>query len=369
MNNVNSKSLLLAILFILFTCSREDKNSELISIADFPIQYNLNPGKQILVNDLGYGVSLVDTFLIIHQSQVNKDKNLLNIYDVKTLEFLGSVGKYGAQGPNEFIGSSYAGQYVKDEDGIHIWINDFPKSRMIALSIDKSLKAGTTIVKETIKYKPEYDFSGELFLGEQNYMIARQGGMEYNTNTNQFNVLKTKGDELQSFGEYPEIKNVESTESNPYEWVNSGYMAAHPNRSKYAYGLFYYDLLRIFDESGNILNTIKTTNYREYDAQNVVTKVEEENELRVYYRSFKTTEKYIFALVHDQKLTNAVDVPIPVSIRVFDWTGKLVAIINIPDYIISFAIDEVSGRLFAYLFEGETFLEYDISEILKQLDG
>jgi hypothetical protein len=352
---------------IIFSCNSNVTSNETLNIEEFKSIYQLSKGERILDQDFGYGIYSVDSILLVKQKSADTSRNLYNVY-AKDLNYLGSVGKYGAQAPNDFIGASFSGQLVNDSSDLSIVINDFPKSRVSVLNISKSLDFDSTIIDYSIKYHPKYDFSGNIFFGKKSFILGRQGGMGFETNREQFHILEENGGELKSYGDYPMIVDVDDPKSELYNYVNDSYLAMRPDGSRFASVLFYYDQLTIFDSSGKVIRTVKTEKFKRYRESEIIFDDNIMNDLNIFYRSIHVSAKYIYALIYDQPKSELSKKHIPVSIRVFDWDGNLKGILKSEEYLTHISVDEESGLLYADYYEEQSILKYDIKPFLISLE-
>lgn len=346
------------------SCKKSDnKEKDVLDFKNFPKSYQLDSGQEVLSNDLGYAIAVVDTFILVKQRQNDLTNKVFNVYDLN-LSFLGNIGSRGS-GPSEFIGTGFSYQYLKEQNDISIVINDFPQSQISIVSLKESLKRDTTIIKKQIEYHPKYDFSSALFITNDGGIIGRQGGLGYKTNIYEIHILKNGQKELLSYGEYPTVANLDSQPSFEPETVNAGALTKHPIYDKYASALFYYDQLRIYDSNGQTLRTIKSSDFKEYSADKISSNNPQVNNLRIYNRSVISTSNFIYSLVYDQAKSDLDIEFIPVTIRVFDWDGNLKGILKCPDYLTNISVDEKNGYLYGDSFQEEGFKRYSIKEFLE----
>jgi hypothetical protein len=80
-----------------------------------------------------------------------------------------------------------------------------------------------------------------------------------------------------------------------------------------------------------------------------------------YYMWLFTTDKYIYALFHGQSSSNYSKDLIPTEIRVFNWEGNPIAQLNIPEYLLTFSVDEDNGFIYGVSFFQEKAIRYPFS--------
>jgi len=137
-----------------------------------------------------------------------------------------------------------------------------------------------------------------------------------------------------------------------------------PDGSKSVLAFNYFDRMLILDENFKVVNDLSGDSGRKslkiVDGEPV--------DLVNYYFDVEVTDDYIFALYYNQPESEYGEVMQPTQIRLFDWHGTLLKIIEVPDYLMGISFDEKNQSLYGVDHFQEKIVKYDFADLLKDLN-
>lgn len=355
---------ILAIFCLYSGCS---ESSDLIEGIDFPESENIE-GEKVLIDELSWQVEVAGDYIFCELESSKTE--LYNVYQAGDLSFVGTVGNRG-QGPDEFIGAQYSGQYFYDSLGnTNIWVNDAPKFRISALNLNSSLKTNKTIVSNRLRHHPKYNFQNALFVLGESDLAGFQPGFIEGTNLKPLNFL-TNG-VLSSVGSYPRVKNSNDIPGANSLFKNLDYvhLGMKPDQEKFAVALSHYDRVDIYNRDGSLVKSIgHSENYRQYEAHEIFSETKGLVGIKNYYMTVRTTDKYIYAVSHGRDRKADVEgITYSSEIRVFAWDGSIIRVLKCPNDLISLAIDEKRGFLYGHDMSIEGMVRFDITELIESYE-
>ncbi|WP_305983225.1 hypothetical protein [Roseivirga thermotolerans] len=358
------KTLLISLSIVAFSCSRSPENTD----TEEPIVVKETlASEQFLEEELGLAPYIVGPYLLVKQDQKRADKVVFTVYNASDLEFLGVLGERGREGPNTFYGVSYWGQFVERNGDYLIWINDPPRYRMSLINITESLERGETVIERHLNHDPENDFMNALYVLDSLDLVAHQPG--YHPNTNQAPLVMFKNGVIETYGEYPEVKNILDEQ----RWGNGATfnrvaLAMKPDQSRFAVAMDYYDRLDIFDRDGQFIMSYRDPEkYALYNYSDIITPSKSvPRQYRDYYYGTAATKDFLFTLYYDVSVEKWAEFH-PTTIRIFDWEGNLKAQLACPDKLWNLSVDEENGYLYGGSYQQETLFRYNIESVLKAL--
>lgn len=361
-----SYSIFLLSLFLLASCSSSTEN--LNTDTDEPVILRDSlVSEHFLEEELGLAPYIIGPYLLIKQDQNRADKVVFTVYQATDLELLGNIGVRGREGPDTFYGASYWGQYVERNGEYLIWVNDPPRYRMSLINITESLERGETVIERHINHDPENDFMNALYVLDSSDLVAHQPG--YHPNTNQAPLVMFKNGEIETYGEYPEVKNILDEE----RWgkgatFNRVALSMKPDQSRFAVAMNYYDRLDVFNINGKLISSYRDIEkYTLYNYSDIITPSKDiPRKYRDYYSSVASTEDFLFIIYKDISVEKWAEFH-PITIRVFDWDGNLKAELFCPDKIWNLSIDEENGFIYGGSNVQEALFRYNIKSVMNQL--
>ncbi|MFY0593691.1 BF3164 family lipoprotein [Roseivirga sp.] len=360
---------LIYLILIVFACCAcvTDVTHESDEFESFEITLNIQ-GERVLNDELGWQINVVGSYLICEQEVTDNDNSVYHVFDSETLDFLGTAGLRG-QGPNEFTGAQYSGQFYNVGDQTVIWVNDAPKYAIRAINLHESISSGVTKIEKSLKHHPKHNLQNNLFVLGSSDLAGYQPGYVPGTNITPLNIVKRGV--IEGFGEYPRVKNEGSVSGGGESFRNLRRIALRmkPDQQSFVVAMRYYDQLDLFDNDGSLTRSIKhSDNYSLYDANEILDANRRITGLRQYYKTLDVTDNYIYALYYNRKVERGGIEFIekrPSQIRVFDWDGNPKFLLECPDDLVSLSVDEERGWLYGHDISEERFMRYDISKMFK----
>ncbi len=355
-------------LFFLCACNRGNKEGE----EDYAFERIIElSGREVFESELSQRVEIAGDFLLFEQSAKVSGSALYHVYRAKDLGFIGTVGERG-QVPYGFIGAQYSGQYyVKDEQTM-FWVNDAPRHRISAINVNESLQSEFAVIDSVIDHNPQYGFMNSLFVLENGGLAGYQPSFSKTRNKHPLYIFPgNKSDGLGHAGEYPVVRNIENIpNASGLEHVFKRLsMAIKPDESRLVVAFTFYDRLDIYDKSGELIKSVRHPDYyEEYNSFNVIdmslkSKVKNIN---YYYQSVGVSDDFIFALCYNKRRYELYnEASSKVQIRVFDWSGDTVCLLNCPNDLVSICVDEKNRKLYGYNRSTESFMQYNIDMLFE----
>lgn len=373
MKQLIKSPILSLVVLVCLGCSEPEKLE--IDAFEFDQKFEL-AGQQVFSNEFHHIVEVAGDYLLLELDSKDTSSNVYNVYDAGTNDFLGSVGKRG-QGPGEFYGAQYAGQYYDEGGDTFIWVNDAPQYRITSINVTESLRSGKTIFGRVIKHHPKYNFQNALYVVEGD-LVGYQPGFIPNTNKYPLHILrggasveiKGGGDGWVDVGDYPSMTGLDLI-PNGESFItafNRADIAMKPDQSRFVVAMKHYDRLDIFGKNGEVINSVRhPERYREYNATEVYapnTRFKLEDRFD-YYQRVVTTDNYIYALYYNRNMREFNDeMGEGVEIRVFDWDGEPKFLLKCPDNLLLIAVDEKNGFMYGHVEDEQKFMRYSLESIL-----
>jgi len=326
---------------------------EQTEIAPFKVTKKIT-GKEIWQNNKkGTSIYIVDTLILLKSS---KD-SLFYVYGIESNQYLGSIIKKG-KGNGAFSAVFFYGQFITDHSGIKIWITDYMTKEMNLVNVTASLKEKRTIVEQHVSIANEiiadatsyFYVKGDKVVGYHNVQDGEQPYDErfFNMNTANSTV---------AFKKIPALKTKKDLSTNLRNMSYQSIARIKPDGSKIIDVRHYQPKLNIVDTGGNHLASfIFDKNYPEEFTEEVLRARVNLN----YFEAVYVSNKYIYLLRTDQLDKDVTRVKKPIEILIVDWKGNPVKKLLIPEYILSFAVDEKSNILYGLDYISQRVFKYHI---------
>lgn len=340
---VSNFTLVLILSIGLLSCN----NSEVDKIS---IEYNLVEGQEILVNEIDViELEIIDTFLFL---RTRKNSAIYKVYSIPGLDSIGIMG-YRGNGPNEFLAARYMGQETIHENNLFAWIEDPLHFRFMEINITQSINRDLSI-RKLLELSPKHPIGKDLFYINDTLLIGNsRNDALYSNMIIYFNPISN---ETINFIPNPDhIKNENSLFTHELYEINSSHLKLKPDKSMIVCAYNYFDKMYIYDISGNLLKVVGNIDQTIEVDRNL------NNELTNYYFDIEVSDKYIYALYYNQLEKDYAEVIQPTYIRIYNWEGTLIHAYEIPEYLMSFCIDEENNVLYGLAFYESMIKKYDLN--------
>lgn len=341
---------LLAVLFlVILSCSKS---------SDFA-EYKFFPKELIIADELEEMPISVDLFLTWEMTAtdsllfilLSKGDELVKIFDIQTLEYLGGFGRQG-EGPNEF--------FVAYQNGFHIYegktlsMMDRVSIRTVPVTIERNSENGK-VVKYTLEEAQRHRLPSTMIpllegslLNDSTVMGLNQ--IDENSQFITYDFINKKINYSHLFAPI-DIKAI------PFEkahWLNS-FVKVSRDHSKIVMAYEKLPLMRIIDLKGSEKDEVFVKTEDEI-LKNLITDLEgypiKSNSMVNYYHDVELSDKYIFAGYYKQEISyndNHEAQRVYYTgreIHVFDFDGNTITKIKLEDWMKQFAITPNSEFLY-----------------------
>ncbi|MGW8122402.1 BF3164 family lipoprotein [Roseivirga echinicomitans] len=342
------KSIFLILLFIgLPACENSYVIEQTIMDESSPILLN---GEEFSLSDIPIlSVRNFDSLLII---RLIDSKDVIQIYNNRTYEFLGKIGTMG-QGPDEWDSPKISNQFVKDSSSIKLWIQDARKTEIRLVNITESLKQSKSVYEEKIQISPARGLTQQSLVLDQDKIIGSTGVEAYNRH--RLLLYDTKSQSItKKVDNPPLIENTNKFAGSKVYILYFHFINIHPDGEKIVSAMNRFDLINIYDKD---LNPLKEITFSKIEPQPIVSS---ESEPGKYYTDLYSDTKYIFGLT----LNQAANKPnlSEAFIRVMNWNGEHVATFTMNDRVTSFTVDMEGGYIYGIDYSKDKFLRYSIKD-------
>lgn len=353
--------------FLLFNYKSYSQELLKVNKNDFPIKESIK-GDQILTNDYNHHhkIYVVDKYLL---TLVNTGDFNYHIFDKRTQQYIGPIGKKG-EGPDEWIiPQTTLGQFEKRGNEIFLWYYDYLRGAFSLMNLTKTLdsKSISPIVARKLRINMKVFPYFQLFMGENNKIYASSWIYEQDRSRLKSYNLLTK--EISKSGLFPKILNSSHL---PSETMNSLYTAAfqkHPNKDFFVQALFVFNRIDIFDSNLKLVRSI-------VDGENWIDNYYNGKEINPAddfigprmngYNGVSVSENFIFALELKENLGLKNEKENESFIRVFNWEGNPLAYFKVDNDLSSISFDESEGFLYATDYSHELVLKFNLKKYLNQ---
>ncbi|MDO8967375.1 BF3164 family lipoprotein [Algoriphagus sp.] len=305
--------------------------------------------EQILQNEVAeLDVTIFDTLIFIHKYSA---ESFFSVYSKKDKRFLRDWLKNG-NGPDEFS----APKLFKQLSSNNLFVYDVFRGGVFQVN---DFFFSVLEIDYLYEVDPVIGLTQDMMLKNDSLLIGNLGYLSPEP-------FLIKGFDIKN---KKEIFSVPILDLNEYvsESVTDFYTTFYnffrlkPDGSKSVIAFNYFDRLLIFDED--------YTNAKKVDGELGVKKVKmlegKPLDLVNYYFDLEVTNDYIFALYYDQPESEYGEVMKPSQIKIFDWDGVLIQVIETPDYLMGISFDEEDQTLYGVDHFQEKILKYNFTKILE----
>ena len=347
------KAYILFIILISLSCEKEITTEE-NSVSQLSLSSEKNieiKGSRILENDLGaLGIYLTDELLLTKQTDSD---TIFKVYSLPNLDYMGFLGLKG-NGPNEWTAPRYSDDYVVDDGETYLWMHDARKLSFRKVDIIKSLNQPTAVVKEEIYIHPKHGLSQFLFhindsivIGNTGYESLEKARLKKLNLTRDIIVAENKT--------FPTMESGEKLRPSSAYALFFDRLKFSKERNIFVSAMQKFDRIDLFSVDLTHLKTIY------FGEEAIKFDIDEYQSKPVYqyYKDLALTSEYIYALFCKVELKENME-SLPSQVRVFNWEGSLVRVIQLPDDLMSIAVDEKTQMMYGVDFNNEKILKYNI---------
>ena len=348
-------------MFLLLSCNRQ-RVHELIFEKNCSVT-----GVVILQSDVHlFRLYVAGNYLIGRQ---DKAEYFIKVYDSESLNELGEFARKG-RGPDEFPTTLSIDLAFQCENNIYVWAHDLNAGVLCRINITESLKKQTTIIDRKFKTKAESGFSTPFFIDSTKII-----GQSTNTIPHMYRLQLYNPQQdviTKTVPLFPVVKKRRDDLDFIYRKYNSLYVNSiglKNDKKKIASAMSSFNRIDIFDNEGmlekSILEGVEVP--KDVIRSYLTAEYGDDRELMRYYTGIYTTDKYIYALYYGQLRSDYAKKLAKTEIRIFDWGGKPLCKVKVPDYLLSFCIDEERGLMYGVDYFNGKNLRYDIKKIIDEL--
>ncbi|WP_452609095.1 BF3164 family lipoprotein [Roseivirga echinicomitans] len=333
-----------------FGCQKTTSNNELS-------ESNTISGYNILENELGIlAFNIVGPYLI---GSLYDNDDVYVVYSLPDLDSLGRFGRIG-NGPGEWKGPLFTGQFIQDENGTSVWINDGISNQLLLVNVDKSLLQSRPYLLDSIKLHPKYNLNQYSYILDENTIIGNSG----HSSPEAFRLQKVNfnSDKIEKSDLVPKIDGVQQASASHKYSTYFAYLKIKPDKSLLVSAMNSINRIDVFNTELELVSTFEEpSDYPRLTAEYI----NGPNTSRQFYASVQVTNNYIYALRTKGFFKDSFQKHHQSEILIFDWSLNLVMKIPVSDYLVSLALDEENGNLYGIDFFNEKYFRYDLSEIFK----
>lgn len=330
---------LLLCLLVCFGCSN---NFNCFSENNYVIK-EINVAKpvtsELFLNDVHgiFQMICIDDYLVVTYS---KGDRLYSIYD-KNKTMLNASGVKG-HAYNEFLDLMLNGQ--KNNNGF--WVNDVNGKLLAFIDLHKTINEGKNYTERKIQTAPR---SVNNFYCGDSLMIYEQETAD-NFMLNYVNLSDNST-----------IKTVELYKPNEHPFqAYFGLSKISPSSDKMVWAMQSTNQINILD-----LHTEKRISVSAY---NKPIEFNPNNERWVYYCDTQVDSNYIYALYMNQSADDSYSVKKNMELHILNWDGKFICKIDIKEYIVGIAIDDVNNCFYGRDIN-DNILRYDLSGVIENIEA
>lgn len=356
MKVINSIACILFVLFI-SSCTSENAVKEEKEVLKVSLE-----GKVILPEEIkGRVMTRVDNLLFFYQTGGEGD--VFKIYDLdNNYKLVGAYGTFG-DGPEEYLAPRITDKEKVGNDYI-LTIYDRFKNKVSAVSLNAIINNSEDKVVNRFSIDPKHSMNQDfLKIDEQTYVATP--GMEA-TNRGRIHIYDESTQEFSHNDMIPKVAVYDNMESYEKYALYMTKLAKHPSKDKIVSIMFSFDRLDFYSSKGEHLQEVLGPEYESEFAR--VNMDGNSDNAKFFYLDVSVSENLIYTLYLNETLETYITQDISdVGIKIYDWDGDQLAEISIPNFLTSIEIDEERGKIYGIAPSEEKILEYDISEVLKQI--
>lgn len=305
----------------------------------------------------------IDTLLILQTS--NKHKEFFKIYNIQTFNHLGDIGLRG-EAPGEWKYVDVNHVLEKHNDNYYLWVSDRFNGFLKKIDILKSLNSTTQFPV----YEKEINVNASLFPFSSIFYVSDNlvADIGYEDDTySRFKKLNLTSNQIEKSSLYPSIRNYQKLPSPVLFNFYISDFRKHPTKNIFVSAMAKQNRIDFIDDNLNLnMSIVDGVNWKDdyFDAAEIDVKVFDMFKIIDGYYATSVTEDLIFTKWrYEFKLEDPPTRDISI-IKVFDWTGNPIAILNLDCSATSTSYDKTNKILFVLDASNEQILTYDLNAVL-----
>lgn len=353
------------VLLSFWSCSSDTKEGpknmafdDINYIEDFPQTFSVE-GEKIDLDVIGVQNFLISDSNIVF-STTNKD-SLWVIASLPDLKVKGSMLKRG-QGPTElttFPSTTYNTKFIKNSDQLLAYIYEYNKGELIKLNVTESLEAGEAILSTICDSLPKSLFNF-VVIDESTYLCKEAR----NNYTQQIRYIYKQNQEVNDYPLLDKLNDVSVANSEDINILSTitKHNPANDLIIEMPIGLNFINMYRL---DGSFARTVCVGNSL-FDIEQIQSK-------DIWDRLYTFSDLRLFDDFWGVMQINETEKDFQMerksfpSILLFDWSGNLLAKLNLNQLASSFDLDLGASEMYTYDPATEAFFRYDISKVLSEL--
>lgn len=309
----------------------------------FPMNKVKNVNLKPTLHDVFIGIPrdlyIVEGNLVILDAYEGKQLTLVDLNKPSDVQRLGNKG----QGPHDFLRISNL-SYNPQNGILHVF-DEYArrqssysvKERKIVFN-DSSLRTKTLLANTIYNVIP----FGESFIANGNF------------DGKQFALLNEKSEIVETFGIFPGNKDAINT-GVAFYLLNQNRLVVNPQETHFAAAGFMNDHLVFYKKEGDSVKKLKeyfnydtkaTPSVRKQGGGNLYSFSENESTMRAYTDVY-ATENHLYVLYLGLSNEDLEKGNHPCYILKFDWNGNFLGGYKSKTLLLSFAVDEANGKIYA----------------------
>jgi len=302
---------------------------------------------------------LNDHYLIVTELT---PENFIHVFKLPGIKYLYSWGVNG-KGPDEF--QLPPGDYFVDGEN-RLSIYDFALGEVRFYEVtDTSLVQAATAT--SLRYEGQFNYLDKIIRLNDSLYVANYDETPMRVPEFEHIALKPDNDKIISkFGNYPATDLEDDLKYFAYRKNN----IAKPNGAGFASFYSYFNRLKIYDESLNLIKDVEVID-KTVEENSITPNNKNSSEWIIYRYPVWASGRYIFTLAlneSSEQVWKDPDSSLKTSFEIWDWQGNQLYRAGFDRKISDFTVSEKSRKIFAIGAEPfDEVVVYDISEILKGL--
>ena len=354
------------IMLCIISCSRKEGliTADVIEFDSFAKEFHKTAQPSVTVMG-AYGIAICENMLIIITSNPNAR---FSIMDLDTGKMLFEGGANG-RGPNEFITLTTNFQFVNRDGHICLWVRE-RDTRNVLMDLNETIERQTIVSRESWQF-------GRGFR-QMNAMLVLPSGECFV----KFPVTyKDPRDNIEYYPQYLYFYDDEKVRELPFfksgsfllpesdheAFISSmfhGVTCLKPDGTKAVDALFNVDYLNFLDLTKNRGFSMHYSKGWSVDYAASAPESELRKNFVWTYEDVAVTDDYVLALYSgNPEAPQEVDPNRKSAIRIFDWTGKPLALVHVDKELHSIAYDQRTKRLYALDLE-ENIMYYNLGDVI-----